>query len=404
MKSWYQINKAKNRTAKIFIFDDIGQNWWGEGISSKEFIEEINALDVDEIDLLINSWGGYVHDGYAIYNGLADHPATINVKIYGVAASIASLIAMAGNTVEMPENSMMFIHNPFGGIIGTAEDMRSEADGLDKMKNSIVAAYKTRAKIESDEISDMMDKSTWISADEAVEMGFADKKSDPIKIEASNNVIAKYQNIPKCLMESLTIVNQIKPENSENFQPKKEDSTMEITLDLIKNKHPDIVAAILAGAAAEDFKKANPAAAAALSEEGKNAETQRIKDVRETALLGHEKLVVDMMFDGKTTGPEAALKILNAEKKIRNDAAKNLETDSPDKISQPSTDTADTAETSGSEDEGLPIEEAAKKDWEKDAKTRKEFDNDYDQYLAYRKAADDGQVRIRKQSAATTGG
>ena len=112
---WYSIRAraATPRAAEVFIYGDIGESYWAETVTAADFVKEIAALDVDQITVRINSVGGSVPDGLAIYNAIRRHKAQVTTAIDGMALSIASLIAMAGDTVEMADNAMLMIHAPW---------------------------------------------------------------------------------------------------------------------------------------------------------------------------------------------------------------------------------------------------------------------------------------------------
>jgi len=175
--SFYEITNNKgDKTAKIDIHSQIGVNWFGEGVESQGFIDELNAIGkVDKLDVHINSTGGNVSDGVAIYNTLKQHKAKVTTYVDGLAASIASVIAMAGDEIIMPLGSTMFIHDPLTWSIGNADYMRDTAQELDKIKDSIIDIYANQASISRDEISDLMSKETTMTADEALAFGFATK-------------------------------------------------------------------------------------------------------------------------------------------------------------------------------------------------------------------------------------
>ena len=154
------------------IYDEIG----AFGIPAKAFLDELKALGpVAELTVRINSPGGSVFDGVAIYNALKRHDAAITVWIDGIAASIASMIAMAGDEVVMPENAMLVLHDPSGLVAGTASDMRAMAEALDRMKAGMVAAYRDKSGRDDAEIEALMRAETWLSAQEAVALGLADR-------------------------------------------------------------------------------------------------------------------------------------------------------------------------------------------------------------------------------------
>ncbi|MCK7513853.1 MAG: ATP-dependent Clp protease proteolytic subunit [Desulfobacterales bacterium] len=171
---------------EIEIYEQIGDGFWSEGIGAKSFSRDLKALgDIDQLDVRINSPGGSVFEGTAIYNILKAHKAQKTVYVDGIAASIASVIAMAGDTVVMPENAIMMIHNPFGLVQGNAEDMRKMADALDKVKTAIISAYAAKSGMSDQDISDLMDDETWMTAQEAKDRGFADTVAEPVRIAAS---------------------------------------------------------------------------------------------------------------------------------------------------------------------------------------------------------------------------
>jgi ATP-dependent Clp endopeptidase proteolytic subunit ClpP len=180
MKRWYEF-RAQAKGAEIVIYDEIG----AFGIPAKAFLDELKALGpLAELTVRINSPGGSVFDGVAIYNALKRHDAAITVWIDGIAASIASMIAMAGDKVVMPENAMLVLHDPSGLVAGTAADMRAMADALDRMKAGMVAAYRDKSGRDDPEIEALLQAETWLSAQEAVAFGLADRVEKPVRMAA----------------------------------------------------------------------------------------------------------------------------------------------------------------------------------------------------------------------------
>lgn len=197
----------EDQTADIYIYDEIG----GWGISARRFTEDLISLgNLSHINLHIHSPGGEVFDGIAIYNQLKNHSATITVFIDGLAASMASVIAMVGDTVIMPKNAMMMIHKPWGVSWGDANDMREYADLLDKLENVLIPAYVAKTGKTTEEITAMLEQETWLDGDECVEHGFADKVIEPVKAMASltSKRIEEFSSMPSA------IKNQIKPKNT----------------------------------------------------------------------------------------------------------------------------------------------------------------------------------------------
>ena len=192
MKNWFKISaKANTPDAEISIYDEIGA--WG--VTAKDFIGELRNVKAQSITLLINSPGGSLFDALAIYNALRQHEASVTVKAMGVAASAASLIAMAGDKIIMPENTFMMIHNPINFAYGNAEDMREMADFLDKIGASLVATYVARTGLPEDEVKALLDAETWLNAEEAVEKGFADEMEAALKVAASFDMDRLPENV-----------------------------------------------------------------------------------------------------------------------------------------------------------------------------------------------------------------
>jgi len=179
--SWFKISNA-GTSAEISIYEEIGMG----GVTPAAFISQLTALGKIPITVRINSLGGSVFDGLAIYNLLRDHVGGVTIKIDGVAASMASVVAMAGTRVIMSESALMMIHNPNSEVAGEASDLRNMAQVLDQVKNSLVAAYHRKTKMAPNKIAMMMDAETWMSAPEALALGFIDA------VEKSAVVVAKF--------------------------------------------------------------------------------------------------------------------------------------------------------------------------------------------------------------------
>ena len=211
---WYSIKAKANDTAEISIYDEIG--YWG--ITAKSFSKDLKALgnNLKQINLHIHSPGGDVFDGIAIYNLLKNHPANVTVYIDGLAASMASVIAMAGNEVIMPENAMMMIHKPWGIQGGDAEDMRKYADLLDKVENTLIPAYANKTGKTPEELAEMLSAETWLNGKECVEQGFADKLAEPLVAMASikSRKLEDFENMPKAMKDML-----FKPQGNAGANP-----------------------------------------------------------------------------------------------------------------------------------------------------------------------------------------
>ena len=159
----------------LFLNGEISdETWYGDEVTPKHFKDELN-MGKGPISVWINSPGGDVFAAAQIYNMLMDYPYDVTVKIDGLAASAASVIAMAGTTVEMSPVAMMMIHNPATIAIGDSEEMKKAVKMLDEVKESIMNAYEIKTGLARDKISKLMDAESWFNAKKAVELGFADK-------------------------------------------------------------------------------------------------------------------------------------------------------------------------------------------------------------------------------------
>jgi ATP-dependent protease ClpP protease subunit/phage major head subunit gpT-like protein len=194
--SWYAIRASGKGSAEITLYDEIG----GWGISARQFAEDLKGFgNLSNLTLRIHSPGGDVFEGMAIYNLLDQHPAYIDGYIDGLAASMGSVVAMACDTIHMPENAMMMIHKPWGIQGGDADDMRRYADLLDKVEDTLVNAYTRKSGKGADEIKTLLSAETWFSGADAVEQGFADKLIAPLQAAAQlqSKRLKEFNHMPK---------------------------------------------------------------------------------------------------------------------------------------------------------------------------------------------------------------
>lgn len=173
--------------AEIFIYGDIGESWWAETVTAAQFVKDIAALTVQAITIRINSMGGSVPDGVAIYNAIKRHAAHVTTVVDGVAMSIASLITMAGDTVEMAENAILMVHAPWTYAAGNSIEMRATADMLDQYSAALATSYAAKTgKPHADMLALMTDGiDHFYTASEAKDMGFVDVVSTALPIAAS---------------------------------------------------------------------------------------------------------------------------------------------------------------------------------------------------------------------------
>lgn len=208
MKNFWNM-AVKNGIAEISIFGEIvssGYEWSDSDTSATRFQNDLKNLgELSVINLHINSPGGSVFDGIAIYQMLVQHKATVNVYIDGLAASIASVIAMAGNNIYIPSNAMLMVHNPWTMAMGNASELRKQADDLDKIGQSMQQSYlnKSGDKLDEETLQSLLDNETWLSASEAVGYGLADEVLPENRVAAciSKDLFAKYHNVPEVFEE-----------------------------------------------------------------------------------------------------------------------------------------------------------------------------------------------------------
>ena len=182
--NWYNIKNLSKDSTEVVIYDEIGQ--WG--IDSKAFIEEVKEISTENILLRINSPGGSVIDGLAIHDAIKRMPQKVTAQIEGLAASIATVIALGADEISMSQNSLFMIHNVWGGETGGAKDMRKAADLMEKMGDRLVNIYASKTGKDETEIRNWMDEETWFTADEALEAGFIDYVDEPIALAAKFDI------------------------------------------------------------------------------------------------------------------------------------------------------------------------------------------------------------------------
>ena len=195
--AWYEI-RAQAGEAEILIYQDIGQGWDGVGIAADQFVRDLQEVEASTVHLRINSAGGSVFEGLAIYNALRRHPARVVTHIDGLAASIASIIALAGDEVRMAENAFLMIHNAHGMTVGTAKEMREMADTLDKVGESLVGVYARRTMKPRARIAAWMDAETWFDAEEAEREGFVDAVGESRGVRAGFD-LNRFRNVPEAV-------------------------------------------------------------------------------------------------------------------------------------------------------------------------------------------------------------
>lgn len=193
--------------AEIFIYGDIGESWWDETVSARDFVAELQALDVDAITVRINSVGGSVPDGLAIYNAMKRHKATITTEVDGMAFSIASLIAMGGDIVRMAENAMLMIHAPWAYAAGNAVELRDMADQLDTWAAAMATSYAAKTGDQPAALALLTDgKDHFYTAAEALAAKFINEVTTALPVSASgvrDLPLSRYRSLPVALQQVL---------------------------------------------------------------------------------------------------------------------------------------------------------------------------------------------------------
>lgn len=209
--------KNEGKNIELKIYGEIGEDWFEEEADTKngevKTLKDLDKIlkdnkDAATIDIYINSTGGSVFDGIAIYNMLKRHRAYKRVFIEGFACSVASVIAMAGNSIVMPETSMMMIHNAWTVVMGNAKELRKMADDLDIINESIRKAYMSKAHIDETKLVELMDNESYLTANECLEYGLCTKIDTNINVEEETN--KAFEQITGLYQNKLDTLNAIK--------------------------------------------------------------------------------------------------------------------------------------------------------------------------------------------------
>lgn len=383
--NYYQIKAVSPDRAEVRIDGTIGGGWFEEDpVTAKSFAKELKAAGkVKSLDIYINSPGGSVFDGSAIYSQLKRHIAKKTVYIEGLAASIASMIAMAGDEIVMPENALLMIHRASGGVLGDASDMRKTADVLEKVESTIIAAYQAKTGRDPAELAEMMADETWMTAQEAVALGFADRIADPITITACANpeALRHFKAPPPTVLVAVTP--PIHPLCSQEPAMPTDDPIIECPASIAESDPPPDPE--VEPAAIESVAVVVPAAidAAVIRAETLKAETARRAAIRAlvTPALLHR------------TEVRACMELCLDDPEISADAASRRLLVEIGKTAEP---LAAIVQEAFGVDANAPLEDRCRNDWQHDPSLRAEFPT-FDSYLAFRRAEAAGQVRIFKR-------
>ena len=193
----FEIQGADSDEATVYLYSAIG--WLG--IEAESFVPALNDIESPVINLRINSPGGDVFDARSIATAIRQHPARVVSHVDGLAASAATFIAIAGDEVVMAEGSFFMIHNPWTLALGDANDLRQVADTLDKVGESILQSYANQSSLDAEALREMMDAETWMTAEEAVENGFANRVAEEERAVEASWKLGAYASPPAALLE-----------------------------------------------------------------------------------------------------------------------------------------------------------------------------------------------------------
>lgn len=298
--------------AELLLYGDIGDDYWSDN-NAADFAYALNALKVSNIKVRINSPGGSVWAAQAMFSSLKNHPANVTVYIDGVAASAATLVAMAGDTIIMPTNAVMMIHNPMISAYGAnRNELEQMIKLLDTARETMIAVYEAHSGQTREKIIELLDAETWLTAAEAKALGFVDEVQD-FKIAASISgdklILGGWQfdraalakmGFPESVVGPVTTAAP-QPEHKEQQDAapaaKIEGRDNLMTLEQLKAEHPDIFAAI----------------SSAARDEGMQAERDRLMAIDNVAMPGYEEMVDDAKKNG-VSAEALAMKIIAAEK------------------------------------------------------------------------------------------
>ena len=284
---FWNIAKNKNGIATLLIYGSIGDGWFDD-VSSEEVAKDLEALgDLKEINVRINSPGGSVFAGVAIYNTLKNNKAKVNIIIDGLCASIATIIAMAGDTITMGVGSTFMIHNPLCVEYGNSEEMRKTADVLDVLKVSLVDAYMTKVKISREEVEKMMTDEAYLTAETALEKGFITSTSSKDFTPTNAFDLSHFKNFKGYIAAA-----------ADNIKKNKEEEKM--TRAQFEKEHPEMFKEIKNEGVLEERNRIK-----ALDDLGAMAEAPvEIFNAKYTEIKSVEAVALDILKNFKNKAPE----------------------------------------------------------------------------------------------------
>ena len=342
LKFWNVMKNEEEKSAELILYGSIGSDEYWDDISDKAFKQDIENLgDVENITLHINSPGGSVFSAVAIANILKNHKAKITANIDGLAASAATIITSACDTVRMPKNALFMVHNPITFAYGNNQDMQKTLEMLNKVKNSIIETYLNKAKTNKETLSELMDNETWMSAEEAKEYGFVDEILD--------------ESVEKEVIENKLIINNMAFDISrfKNFKEKKNQDPRIINISVNSTGSPEEIADkfrnILnstenqknegGNMTLEELKNKFPELYNQIFNEGKEAgitkERERMREIDNLDVSNYSELVENAKYNEPVEASVLAVNILNKQKEERIQKLQNIKNDSQNNFTPP---------------------------------------------------------------------
>ena len=342
LKFWNVMKNDEEKSAELILYGSIGSHEYWDDISDKAFKQDIENLgDVENITLHINSPGGSVFSAVAIANTLKNHKAKITAIIDGLAASAATIITSACDTVRMPKNALFMVHNPITFAYGNNQDMQKTLEMLNKVKNSIIETYLNKAKTDKETLSELMDNETWMRAEEAKEYGFVDEILD--------------ESVEKEVIENKLIINNMAFDISrfKNFKEKKNQEPRVINISVNSTGSPEEIADKFRDILNSTEKQKNEGGNMTLEElknkfpelynqifnEGKEAgitkERERMREIDNLDVSNYSELIENAKYNEPVEASVLAVNILNKQKEERIKKLQNIKNDSQNNFTPP---------------------------------------------------------------------
>lgn len=300
----------------------------GWDVMASDLRNALQEANGDAVELVISSPGGLVSEGLEMFNLIRNYPGSTTARLSGYAMSMASYIPLAANRIVAEDNAIYMIHNVRGGVFGDHNDILNYGATTKGMSRLIAKAYATRTGKPLDEIEKMMDVETYLFGDEMTDHGFVDeiisttleKDAETARAMAcvalqdcTNRMASDISTVRNDLAAAAVLIGSMAAQSYNVPQPPKTKEITTMTVEELRTGNPDLYQAVL-----DEGKAA-----------GAQAERDRIASVKAQAIPGHEAMIEQLAFDGKSTGADAAMAIVAAEKHLREAAAAALANDAP---------------------------------------------------------------------------